>query len=141
MAYPLGVNEPSHLANMAAARSARAPDNFASLRGAIAPTGATSTPNNAIAMPILSSGNLQISQAVEPLAHAALPPMTPQRGPERRMFHPNGAPSSVVSENVLAARNDLAPAPMHNEAAIRRAYISDMTKLAPRFEASVSVLA
>ena len=92
-------------------------------------------------MPILSSGNLQISQAVEPLAHAALPPMTPQRGPERRMFHPNGAPSAVVSENVLAARNDLAPAPMHNEAAIRRAYISDMTKLAPRFEASVSVLA
>jgi hypothetical protein len=91
---------------------------------------------NAITMPTPT----QTTQAVQTLSPTSAT-LAIMHQPERRQYHPNGAPSAILSENFISARQGMSPAFMHNIAAVKAAYTSDMSKEAPRFSDSLSILA
>lgn len=106
------------------------------MRAALAKPATTSLPSSAIGMPT----PVQTPQGVDALAH--LMSSTPlKKSPERRQYHPQGAPSAVLTENFFASRALSTPGVMHNMAATRAAYTSDVSKLAPRFTESVALIA
>ena len=64
-----------------------------------------------------------------------------QRNDIKRIFHPNGAPSSVSSENFLSAKSLSSPMYTHNIAQTKYARISDLAAEEPRFSKKINFLA
>ena len=64
-----------------------------------------------------------------------------QRFSMKRISHPNGAPSSVSSENFLSAKSILSPMYSHNIAHTKYARISSWSAEEPRFTKKVNILA
>ena len=64
-----------------------------------------------------------------------------QRNDIKRIFHPNGAPSSVSSENFLSAKSLSSPMYTHNIAQTKYARISNLVSEEPRFTKIVNILA
>ena len=64
-----------------------------------------------------------------------------QRNDIKRIFHPNGAPSSVSSENFLSAKSLSSPMYTHNIAQTKYARISNLVSEEPRFTRKVNILA
>ncbi len=104
--------------------------------GAVSGQSSTNALPTAITMPTPTL----MTQAVQTLSPTSAT-LAIMRQPERKQFHPNGAPSAVLSENFISARQGMTPALMHNAAAVKAAYTSDMSKEAPRFSDSLSILA
>lgn len=132
MVVPVSANHAAHLIT----GGAHALSQGDLVRAALAKPASTSLPPSAIGMPTA----VQSPQAVDAMAHLmASAPL--RKSPERRHYHPQGAPSAVLTENFFAARQIATPASMHNMAATRAAYTSDLSKLAPRFTQSVALSA
>ncbi len=132
MVVPVSANHAAHLVT----GGAHALSQGELVRAALAKPVTTSLPSTAIGMPTL----VQTPQAVDAMAHLmASAPL--KSSPERRQYHPQGAPSAVLTENFFAARQISTPGVMHNIAATRAAYTSDITKLAPRFPHAVALSA
>ena len=64
-----------------------------------------------------------------------------QRYSTKRIAHPNGAPSSVTSENFLISKSLSSPMYTHNIAQTKYARISDWATEEPRFTKKVNILA
>ena len=64
-----------------------------------------------------------------------------QRYSMQRISHPNGAPSSVTSENFLISKSLSSPMYTHNIAQTKYARISDWATEEPRFTKKVNILA
>ena len=64
-----------------------------------------------------------------------------QRYSMKRIAHPNGAPSSVTSENFLISKSLSSPMYTHNIAQTKYARISDWATEEPRFTKKVNILA
>lgn len=56
-------------------------------------------------------------------------------------YHPRFAPSSVSTEQFLAARSLSSPVYKHNIAATKMAFVSDMMRDAPDFQDALDILA
>lgn len=97
----------------------------------------STTPTSAIGVPTPA----QHARAVEATASPAATSLTPRPHPERRQYHPQGAPSAVLSENFFSSRATASPAMMHNMAAIRQVYTSNILRDAPRFTANLNIVA
>lgn len=134
MVLPVAVNSASYV-HAGASR----PMGVLTAAQATMPMNTTSTtPSSAIGVPTPT----QRQTAVEAVARTAgMPALYPKPAPERRQFHPNGAPSAVLSENFLAARALETPGVMHNMAAVRRVYTSNILREAPRFPSNINLVA
>ena len=60
--------------------------------------------------------------------------------PHARIYHPRQAPSSVSSENFLAARASLGPGFLHNIAQTNIARVSNLYRDVPQFKNNLDIL-
>jgi hypothetical protein len=93
--------------------------------------------NFAIPMPTNTDTRGAVSSAAPFFANTS----TIQNQTQTKQFHPRGAPSTLVSERFFSSRQTLAPVPMHNAAAVKAIYTSDITKSAPRYQDEINLIA
>ena len=133
MVLPVSVNSAAQLHAWPARTNAAVMAAQTTVFNAVGST----TPTSAIGVPTPA----QHARAVEATASPAATSLAPRPNPERRLYHPQGAPSAVLSENFFAARASASPAMVQNMAAIRQVYTSNILRDAPRFTANLSISA
>ena len=137
------INSAQHL-QFAESRSTTHKDvSTAAVAQSIFSTKSLSTPATALAanFAIPMPTNTDIGSAVSSIAPFFTNTSTITNQGQSKQFHPRAAPSSLLSEGFFSSRHTLAPVTMHNAAAIKAIYTSDLSKSAPRFEEEINLIA